>query len=228
MALLYTPRCALCERRLDDLRLVCPTCDAELPGLDSPRCVRCEAPLESSFLDLCVPCGTTLESFVTARALGPYEGSWGALVRLLKFGQERAVARFLARRMAILARESSWAERIETITYVPMTRTERRQRGWNQARVLARQLGRALHRPTARLLVKQRTTRRQTGLSAGERRENLRDAFRSVGSAGGGALLVDAIYTTGATADACARALRCGGWREVYVLTAARAHGGPR
>lgn len=179
-------------------------------------------------LDLCLACGTTCGGFAEAVALGPYEGPWGYLVRLLKFDGERAIGRLLARRMSSLVASNGWARRIEAVTFVPRTRREARDRGLNPSRVLARYLGRSLRIPAIRLLRKRHTTRRQTGLSGDARRANLRDAFDPSRPGGTTALLVDDIYTTGATAEACADALRRAGWEEILVLTVARAHGGPR
>jgi predicted amidophosphoribosyltransferase len=73
------------------------------------------------------------------------------------------------------------------------------------------------------LLVKEHRTLPQAGLSARERRENLRGAFHLIRSGEGNVLLIDDIFTTGSTVEACARALKSGGYKEVFVLTVARA-----
>ncbi len=144
-------------------------------------------------------------------------------MRALKFERERAIVRFLSRRMAdYLTREKAFAG-IEEITYVPMSRLDRRRRGFNQARLLAEGVGRRLGLPVRALLTKTRETVPQAGLPAAARRENLREAFGLIRFGKGMVLLVDDIYTTGSTAEECARALKAGGCEKVFILTVARA-----
>lgn len=112
---------------------------------------------------------------------------------------------------------------VDTITYVPMTRADRRRRGFNQARLLAEGIGRRLGVPVDSVLAKARETPPQAGLPAVDRRANLRGAFRLVRSGQGRILLVDDIYTTGSTVAECAHALKAGGYKEVFTLTVARA-----
>jgi ComF family protein len=112
---------------------------------------------------------------------------------------------------------------IDVVTYVPMSRTDRRRRGFNQAQILARSIGRRLGIPVLPLLAKVRETLPQAALSAIKRRENLHEAFRQIRSVKRGrVLLVDDVYTTGATVEECARVLKMGGHRAVFVLTVAR------
>jgi ComF family protein len=113
--------------------------------------------------------------------------------------------------------------RIDSITYVPMTGPDRRARGFNQAQLLAQGVGKRISLPVYRTLRKVRSTPPQAGLSARERGKNLRQAFNLIKSRKGRILLVDDIYTTGATVQECSQNLRLGGCESVYVLTVARA-----
>ena len=223
LSLLFPPRCALCGGASDGLDPICPDCAARLPRLEGPRCYICQEELKDPALDLCPTCGTRGRGFEIARALGPYDSGWGALVREFKFEKELAIARFLAARLAEYVRKEGPFGKIDRITYVPMTRTDRRARGFNQARILARGLARRLGISVERLLVKVRQTPAQAALSAAERRNNLRGAFKVVRSGRGTVLIVDDILTTGATVEECARTLKTGGYARVYVLTVARA-----
>ena len=221
--LLFAPTCALCGRPLERPGWVCRECVRALPTLRPPRCAVCGARLDDQSVDLCRLCGTRDRGFEAARALGPYASGWGRLLRALKFGGERAIAVPLGRLLADNLRGSPLLDGPEVVTYVPMTSGERRRRGFNQSRLLARRTACELGLPTARLLQKRRRTRPQTGLSGGDRRRNLQGAFRAVPGRGDGAvLLIDDVYTTGATASECSRALRDGGWDRVTVLTVAR------
>jgi len=133
------------------------------------------------------------------------------------------VARFLAKQLAeYLAAETPFGD-FGLITYVPMSRRDRRNRGFNQAQLLAKGLGERIGIPVCKTLAKVQETTPQAALPARERRRNLRGAFQLIRSAKEKALLVDDIYTTGSTVEECARTLKQGGYKAVFVLTVARA-----
>ena len=117
-------------------------------------------------------------------------------------------------------------EGAEALVPVPLHPRRQRERGFNQSELLAEALGRrARIGVAAAALVRRQDTRSQTGLSAAARRANVKGAFavrRRASIAGRVVVLVDDVLTTGATASACAQALRAAGAREVRLLTAAR------
>jgi ComF family protein len=222
VALLYPPECVSCARSLPSLGILCGVCATRLSDPVGPRCSVCAVAVEDSTIDLCMTCGTRERGFDRIVALGSYE-IWGGLVRALKFERESAVGRWLSAQLAASVRRERLANEIDIITYVPMRARERRARGFNQAQVLARGVARRLGLPMKRTLIKAQQTRPQAGLSAKERKENLRGAFRAVPSNGGRVLLVDDICTTGSTAEECARTLKGVGFSSVSVLVVARA-----
>ncbi|MBN1858736.1 ComF family protein [Candidatus Bipolaricaulota bacterium] len=190
--------------------------------------MNCQQSLPEDGLDLCVRCGTHKRGFAQAIALGPYAEGWRRLILHLKAGSDRIVAGFLSARLAEeLRQQPLLAPNI--ITFVPMTARERRCRGFNQSRLLAVGTAHRCGLPVARLLTKRVDTRRQSLLGAEQRRANLREAFRAVRSSpevkSESVLLVDDVFTTGATAEACSQALLNAGYREVTVLVVARAEG---
>jgi len=142
---------------------------------------------------------------------------------MLKFDREAAVARCLGRYLADALRTEGLETAIDWVTFVPMSRRDRRERGFNQAERLAREVGRRIGVPVKRSLAKTMRTPPQGRLSAAERRNNLRGAFRPIRSEPGRVLLVDDICTTGSTVEECAQALRRGGVQSVTVLAVARA-----
>jgi len=221
MAAAFPPRCLLCGRELPALDILCADCAASLPRLESGRCERCGEPLADPSTDLCLRCGTRTFSVDRIVSLGPYHRTWGRLVRAFKFDREMAVGRWLGHRLAdaALAMDLPY----DVITYVPMTRRRRRDRGFNQARILAHRIAHVTHLPVRRTLVKVRETPVQSMLSARNRHENLRAAYRPIPSRYTRVLLVDDIYTTGATVEECARTLKRGGAEHVTALTVARA-----
>ncbi|MFC2078609.1 double zinc ribbon domain-containing protein [Candidatus Bipolaricaulota bacterium] len=222
-AALFPPRCVLCSGELAALEVVCSDCESSLPAFDGPRCQRCGEPVDDSSIDLCLRCGTQLLSVDRAFALGPYHGEWGRLVRFLKFEREMAVGRWLGKRMALALSAHDMDREFSVITYVPMTRRDRRKRGFNQAEVLARIIAKQLDLPMIGLLTKRHETPLQSKLSAAERRTNLRDAFRLLPCGQEQVLLVDDIFTTGSTVEECARTLKRGGAQSVVAMTVARA-----
>ena len=134
-----------------------------------------------------------------------------------KLGGERRAARPMAGLMAGCARELQ----ADVITFVPSSRASLAERGFNTARELARALAPLVRTPCSGLLRKTRETADQAALGRDQRRRNLAGAFRA-DRAMGRVLLVDDVMTTGATADACARALRAAGAPDVMVVTFAR------
>lgn len=223
LSVLFPPRCLLCGGPTSRLDIMCEDCIADLPKLEGARCAKCQEPLPDPSLDLCRACGTRERWFDRAISLGPYDSAWGKLVRYLKFDKEPAVARFLSARMADFYYVEDPFGDIDIITYVPMTPRAVRKRGFNQARLLARELAKRAHIPMMRLLAKRNETQPQARLSARARRENLRGAFRPIISIHGKVLLVDDIFTTGSTVEECAHALKDGGCERVCVFTVARA-----
>ena len=200
-------------------------------------CVLCTAPLKD-VKAVCTPC---LEA-LSPTGLGPWldeaavrEGldeAWSAfwydeamqsLIHLLKYGGHRRVGGRLGEALfRPLEGEVPW-DRFDTLAPVPLHRTKRRERGYNQSAILARALGKLSGLPVSeRLVLRHRWTRSQTGLSVQERRTNVGGSFRATGPGGGRkVLLVDDVLTTGATASACAQALKAVGFGEVAVLTVA-------
>lgn len=143
------------------------------------------------------------------------------LVRAFKYDSWRDLSRFMAERMARLAPAEARA-----VVPVPSSPRRMRRRGFNPAHDLARELAERLSLPLLEALVRPVETRRQVGLSPEERWSNVRDAFVPTADPSevrGPLVLVDDVYTTGATAAAAAEALGRAGARSVHVLTFARA-----
>jgi ComF family protein len=158
--------------------------------------------------------------------VGAYDGALRAIVHAIKYEGRRSLARPLA--ALIRHRCAAVLDGADVVVPVPLHRSRRRSRGFNQALDLARHLG-----PRAvRALKRTRATPSQTGLPAAQRHRNMRDAFAPAWSApdlsGTIVVLVDDVSTTGATIDSCARVLAGMGAREVRAVTAARVVTPPR
>jgi ComF family protein len=173
--------------------------------------------------------------FVRAVSAGVYEGSMRSAIHALKYDSIGAAARQLGRLLATAVEPiSEDVPQGMLVVPVPLHGKRMKQRGFNQARRLASEAISVLARRhplwklelSARTLVRQRSTQSQAGLSPHKRRQNLRGAFfvsDVAGVQGRHILLVDDIFTTGATARACSRMLMEAGAASVYVATLARA-----
>lgn len=155
-----------------------------------------------------------------------YEGVVGEALKLLKY--QRAL--WLGPDLAAIMHKSLNAEYprvgFDLIVPVPLFRVRRRARGFNQSAILAHELGRRVGiKSNSGVLRRNRPTTTQTNLTASQRLSNVKNAFdfrKEKIIAGKSILLVDDVMTTGATVNACAKALKKGGAASVHVLTVAR------
>ena len=246
---LFPASCALCGLSL--LRLtrapICDTCCAQLHPQTGSLCACCGEDLgiatfslpdpDDNPESLCRPCRLVPPAFVQAVAWGAYHGHLRELVHLLKYKAMQPVASRLGTQLALCIETelaSLTVPRQLLLIPVPMHAGKQRMRGFNHAELLARAAMRELtHRHPqwelqleTNLLQRKRLTVSQAGLTTHQRRQNLRGAFfapRPARLAGRHILLIDDIYTTGATARACSRVLKNAGAASVRVATVARA-----
>jgi ComF family protein len=214
----YPPRCAVCGSHGSFL---CGRCEPALPAAGGRRCGICWLPMAGPE---CRNCAEQAFAFTALRSAFRYAGNVRTLVHALKYGGQSCLAAPLAAPMLRAFQHAGFDAGV--IVPVPMTGIRARSRGYNQAALLARELGRPLALPAAAAL-RRRSFRGPQARSntAQQRRENVRGAFAcSAGAlvAGQKVLLVDDVATTCATLDACARALIEAGAQQVVCLTLAR------
>jgi ComF family protein len=245
-AALYPASCALCKQSL--LRFsslpICESCWSAVTPQAGLLCTHCGEDLglpQSSLAHLaadeprlCDLCREKPAEFAQAVAYGRYENELRGLIHLLKYDGMTPIARHLGRKLAATVVELPIDPGTRVLVVpVPLYRTKRRQRGFNHAERIASALVSTLqhtdreHRWTmARAgLRRQKPTESQSRLSPQGRRRNLRGAFAVRDAApvrDRVVLLVDDIYTTGATAAACSRVLLRAGAKAVWVATVAR------
>ncbi|HSM19529.1 MAG TPA: ComF family protein [Hyphomicrobiales bacterium] len=227
---LFPDTCRICDLPLAGFSVapVCQVCLAELaPSRPILRCLRCArgfATREAVSAGPCGICQREAPAFDRAAVAGPYEGALRRAIHLLKYDRMTPLARPLGERLALAASDFSG---YDAIVPAPLHWGRRWDRGFNQADLLAREVSRRTGVPLDRRLLRTRPTPPQAGLSATERRLNVRGAFKAAGGKeairGKKLIVVDDVMTTGATLEACARALKRVGAAEVAVLTLARA-----
>jgi ComF family protein len=238
LAVLLAPACAACKAQLSHpvRGPVCQSCWDAIRSFSPPLCRRCGDPLPSWRVlsvkaGVCARCRRRPSALTESRAIGAYDGSLRAIVHAFKYGGCRSLARGLGARL----RESAAGLIVnaDIVVPVPLHRSRRRRRGFNQARELARHLG----LPMVDALRRTRATLSQTDLPAAARHGNVRDAFAlarrrppwlALSVEGLRIVLVDDVSTTGATIEACARVLRAAGAADVSAVTAARVVSRPR
>ena len=227
-ALVFPSRCVVCRtalaRPLEGP--LCPPCFDRLPRLSEPLCPRCGLAFSAGVAPgLCGPCRSARLSFRRARALFPYVEEVRLCLHTLKYGGRRRLATKLGRAAARRWAGSELASAAAVVP-VPLSRRRRRERGFNQAELIALAVARESGIPLrARVLSRTKDRPPQAGLSATARRRNVSGVYRArlpEALRGEVVLLVDDVLTTGATADAAARALLGAGAGAVDVLTLAR------
>jgi ComF family protein len=224
--LLFPPTCLGCARRLATSRppLFCADCLAEVIYLGSPCCTCCGTPFPIGTDHLCGTCLVQAPAFDCARSLLLYQPPVATLLRTLKFGGQLTGLSTLA----ALVTRSPFLEHFTPPDYivpVPLHRNRLRQRGFNQARIIACScLPHWQDRVKTDLLLRDRPTVPQTQLSGEHRRSNLKKAFTpapGVQLTEKRILLVDDIFTTGSTVNECSRTLRRAGAARIEVFTLA-------
>ena len=237
--LLYPPACVVCRGALvsdddaarhtpDASRLVCRRCAEAMPRGTPPLCQLCGVGLPGAFdaVVQCAMCRSHPRAFEMARSSWRYQGSVEELVRQFKYHRRWRIGRWLAEHMVVTAQESLPLEEVAAVLPVPLHWLKRRLRGTNPSEELATVVARSLKKPCLlHALRRSRWTRTQTRLRWRERLRNVQQAFRAEPRLVRGRtfLLVDDVLTSGATANACALALKQAGARRIFVLTAARA-----
>ncbi len=227
--LLWPPRCPGCDTPHGPAESggFCPACAGALPRLDPPVCLRCGEPLVADAAGPCDRCRRTPPAFTIARAACRFAGPARAAIHALKFDGVRSAAAPLAALLAAdFDRWPALRDGVDAVLPIPLHPVRRRGRGYDQAAMLATGLATARALPTlSGVVARARATPPQVGLDRAARLVNLTGAFTvrvPAAVAGRTLLLVDDVLTTGATADACARALLEAGAREVRVYTVAR------
>lgn len=224
--LLFPPRCVACHRLGPWL---CPQCRREIEVIQPPVCLHCGQPLDEGVAPgaKCARCQSASSALDGLRAYAYHSGPLREAIHQFKYEDLRSLTAPLGELMAkgwnALAPDGC---EIDALVPVPLHASRLRQRGYNQAALLAHELGASLQLPVVEdVLVRVKATAPQVGLGAKARQLNVKGAFQCVNDSLSGrqVLLIDDVCTTGSTLEAGATALREQGAASVWAYTLARA-----
>ena len=234
ISLLLAADCRVCQHPLEpsNFTFVCVDCWSKIKWLKAPYCSKCSRPLSSTLQDipilLCPECRR--QNFYFKKAFIPtlYEGVMKKVIHLLKYNKKMGIMRSLKKIIKSYFDHLDFSfSHLDLVVPIPLHRRKLKERGFNQAELIARVIARHLQvRLTKGNLKRVKATITQTTLSRKERRKNIKEAFEIKDKDGFQAknvLLVDDVYTTGTTIKEAARVLKEAGVKEVYVFTLARA-----
>ena len=234
ISLLLAADCGVCQHPLEpsNITFVCIDCWSKIEWLKAPYCSKCSRPLPSTFKSiptfLCPECRRQNVYFNRAFIPTLYEGVMKKVIHLLKYNKKTGVMRTLEKimRSYFNCLNSSFPS-LDLVVPIPLHRKKLRERGFNQAELIAKVAAKHLQvRLTKGNLKRTKATITQTSLDRKERKRNLREAFTVKNRdefQAKNVLLVDDVYTTGTTIKEAAKVLKEARVKDVYVFALARA-----
>lgn len=222
LKMLYPPRCPLCDRLIKvSERLVCPDCIGKIAFIKGPLCGKCGRPLKDTENGCCDEC--KLRKHVFDRALAPfrYEGEVKESLMNFKFRHRAEYYYFYAAAIAAYAGSAVQIWAPDIIIPVPAHKKREKERGYNQAYLTARELGKFFEIPVSRdLVLRVKNTKALKELGYKERLETLKGAFEinRKYEVPQRVLIVDDILTSGSTLDSMSSLLKNAGAEHVYAL----------
>ena len=220
--LLYPARCPVCHGVIRGKGKVCTVCLKRLPYLKEPRCKKCGKEIEKEEHEYCSDCQRFWHSFDRGTSVFAYDPIMRGSIAMFKYHNRREYAAFYGEEMFRCCERLIRHYAPQVILPIPIHKHKKRRRGFNQSELVAKELGRLLNLPVdTEYLMRVEKTTPQKELTRQQRKVNLRKAFaiRETGKYYEKVLLVDDIYTTGATIDAISEILRENQTKIIFFLT---------
>ena len=215
-------KCIFCgeEIELNNSFDSCENCINTLPIINTDYCYRCGGKREKDAVGVCLNCKINNFDFDFARSVFEYNDKLIPTIHKLKFGGGKYLVKPLSFYLYSKLKTLDW--KIDLITFVPMYTKRQKERGYNQAEELAKELSKLINIKCEPMFTKIKDTKEQAKLSGKERRTNLKDSFKLIYKdiAGKNILIVDDVYTTGATSNELARLIKDKS-NNIYILTLA-------
>ena len=226
--LVYPRRCPVCDKAVKPFgSLICEECTKKIKYVKAPYCQKCGKELRDKRAFFCHDCAHKEHKYDRGMALFSYPSVADSIYRF-KYQGRQEYAAYYAQRMARVLGEKILSLHPDALVPVPIHSSKKRVRGYNQAEVLAKELGRILNIPVETKLIKRvRKTVPMKELSVGERQNNLKKAFKICHNDVKliTIVIIDDIYTTGSTIDAMAYELRQAGIKHIYFAALAIGNG---
>lgn len=225
--MVYPVRCPICANIvLPKGEKICPSCREKLPNITGSRCLKCSKPIEQEEKEYCGDCERKQYHYIKGFAVWIYNEKMRKSLVDFKYHSKKEYAKFYSEEVVQQYREQIRKINPDILVPVPIHHSKLRERGYNQANILAKGIAQQLEIPVlSNLLVRNRKTIPQKNLSDKERLINLQEAFdynekeaKKYGRNITRVLLVDDIYTTGSTIEACANVLRYHSITQVYFI----------
>ncbi|NLJ58688.1 MAG: ComF family protein [Tissierellia bacterium] len=232
LELLYPEKntCFICNIYSESIkdRYICETCHKKFKVPEPPLCSKCSRPISyASFNKLCIDCNTYERSFEISKSPFLYEGVVKDSIYNYKYHNKPYYYRLFGKCLLNYMEENNYIQ-FDYITSVPLHKSKLRTRGYNQAELIGKYLSDNLSIPYVDALKRIKKTTKQSQQSRASRRKNIKNAFAIKNPhknniiKNSSVLLVDDVYTTGATAQECSKALLNYEVSKVYVVTIAR------
>jgi ComF family protein len=228
-SLVYPPNCTICAASVESDEYLCADCDAKLSRIVAPFCSKCSEPFDGAITTTfaCANCSHRTLYFDAAISAYRSRGIARHVILNFKYGKQFHLRHLVSSWLLAALDDSRIRDRkFDMIVPVPLHPARQRERGFNQADLLAERASDRIGVPVRPVLQRVRFTTTQTAFDRTERIQNLREAFRLRKNADVrrlDVLLIDDVLTTGSTLSECARVLKTNGAGSVYAATAARA-----
>jgi len=221
------PFCPICDNELKKAKIICQRCFDKTYFVYRKKCNLCGRPLKSG--KLCNRCKEEVPSFDYVISCGSYVPPFADIIKFYKYRNSPSLSERLARKLYSCYSSRSDMVNVDYLTWVPMRRSEKRERGYNQSELLAEEFSKITSLKSINLLYKAANIPSQTTLSNEERLSNVKGAYKIIektlktfnGDPNKGIILIDDVLTTGSTLNECAMELKEAGFKKVFGLVLA-------
>lgn len=224
------PNQCFCGELIPEESSLCHSCWEKMEFVSSNTCPKCGFPHEHNFGEdtLCPSCIQNEPEFDRAKFLFKYNDFSGKFITLFKYADKTYLSEIFTKLLVNKIREDTEFDRFDIVTSVPISKRRLLKRKFNQSAILANKISKELAIPVDNLLISRvKNVPPQTGLRRKDRLKNVKGVFKVAGKCknkleDARVIIIDDVFTTGATINECSKTLRAGGAKEIFVLTLAR------